>query len=328
MPRRNELGCAASFIVLTAVFVGACRSAPDTPRPIPTLQAWSDGPVKERILAFVDSVSDSTRESYVPPAKRIAVFDLDGTLIIERPLHLEVLVAMAKLRMAVTADPSLAELQPYQAVLTGDHDYIRRHGVDIVSAASAGDSLEQFGRDVRSILGTDRHPSLGRPYAALFYAPMLELMEFLRERAFTVYVVSQSQQEYIRAFAATCLGVEPAFVIGSMYAYHWDEPDFVRSATVWEPYNVGEGKVLRIRERTGGSPIFAFGNSTGDRYVLEVTSRAETNLVLLLDHDDGEREFEYHSERMLELARERAWEIVSMKRDFADLFQDNCLLPD
>ena len=101
----------------------------------------------------------------------------------------------------------------------------------------------------------------------------------------------------------------------------------MRSDAVWEPYNRGEGKVLRIRERTGGSPIFAFGNSTGDRHVLEATARAKNHLVLLLDHDDVERELEYHSESVLELARERGWEIVSMKRDFAQLFQDSCLSP-
>ena len=141
MPRRNEQGCVASLIVLTAAFLGACRSAPDTPRPIPTLRTWSDGPVKERILAFVDSVSDPSGESYVAPAKRIAVFDLDGTLIIESPLHLEVLVAMEKLRIAATADPSLAKLQPYQAVLAGDHDYIRRHGVALVHNSDRGREL-------------------------------------------------------------------------------------------------------------------------------------------------------------------------------------------
>ena len=83
-----------------------------------------------------------------------------------------------------------------------------------------------------------------------------------------------------------------------------------------------------MRQRIRRSPSSIRTKRYGDRYVLEATSRAETNLVLLLDHDDGERELEYHSERMLELARERAWELVSMKRDFADLFQDNCLLPD
>lgn len=318
---------AASLLIVVAALVGACRSAPEPPRAVARLGAWSDGPVKERILAFVDTVSDPSHEAYVPPARRIAVFDLDGTLIIERPLHLEVLVAMEKLRADMTADPSLAERELYQAVLVGDVDYIRKHGADIVAAAADGGSVETFRQRVRSILANRHHPSLERSYSALFYAPMLELVELLETLEFRVYVVSQSQQEYIRAFAESCLGIEPAFVIGSMYAYEWEEQSFVRSATVWEPYNRGEGKVLRIRERTGGSPILAFGNSTGDRHVLEATARAETHLVLLLDHDDVEREFEYHSERMLELARERGWEIVSMKRDFAELFQDSCLPP-
>jgi len=325
---RNQQGNAASLLILTAALFGACRSAPEPSRAVLRLGAWSEGPVKERILSFVDSVSDPSHESYVPRAKRIAVFDLDGTLIIEKPLHLEVLVAMEKLRAAMAADPSLAESELYQAVLVDDVDYIRKHGADIVTAAADGGSLEGFRQNVRSILANGHHPSLERSYSALFYAPMLELLELLERLQFRVYVVSQSQQEYIRAFAESCLGIEPAFVIGSMYAYEWEEQGFVRSATVWEPYNRGVGKVLRIRERTGASPILAFGNSTGDRHVLEATARAETHLVLLLDHDDAEREFEYHSEPMLELARERAWEIVSMKRDFAEVFQDDCLAPD
>ena len=60
-----------------------------------------------------------------------------------------------------------------------------------------------------------------------------------------------------------------------------------------------------MRQRIRRSPSSIRTKRYGDRYVLEATSRAETNLVLLLDHDDGERELEYHSERMLELARTR-----------------------
>ncbi len=314
-----------AWCLVAASLVG-CRATPDV-EPA-SLGSWSDGEVKRRLLAFVDDVTDPERETYVPPIERIAVFDLDGTLMVERPLYVEVMVAAEKLRAAAVDDPSLAEQEPYLAVLTQDPDTIRSHGSEIVIAAAAGDSLAQFGNNVRSILSERRHPTLERAYSALFYAPMLELMELLREHDFRVYVVSQSQQEYIRAFAAPCLGVEPPFVIGSMVAYQHDEGAFVRDAMFWEPHNSREGKVLRIRERTGGSPIFAFGNSMGDRYVMEAADRAPMSLVLLLDHDDSEREYEYHHEPLLELARERAWEVVSMKRDFARAFRANCLAPD
>jgi phosphoserine phosphatase len=289
------------------------------------LGSWSEGTVKQRILAFVDEVTDPSRDTYVRPAERIAVFDLDGTLIVESPLYLEVLVAGEKLRAVAIAEPALAELEPYKWLVTEDYDAIREHGSEIVIAAAAQDSLEQFAQDVRSILSTGVHPTLGRPYSALFYAPMLELMELLRMNDFRVYVVSQSQQEYIRAFAAPCLGAEPPFVIGSMIAFHQEEGSFVRTAAFWEPHNSREGKVLRIRERAGGAPILAFGNSMGDRQVLEATERAPTSLALVLDHDDGVRELEYHHDALLELARERRWEVVSMKRDFVNMFRENCL---
>jgi phosphoserine phosphatase len=311
-----------------ALFLGmwivscACRQTP-APEPLPS---WSKGPVKERILGFVDEVVDPSSEHYVPPRERIAVFDLDGTLVIERPFHIEVLVAMEQLRAAAAAAPSLAEQEPYRSVLVDDHGYIRSHGAEIVSAAAVG-PMGEFQRAARAVLRS-AHPSLGRPYASLFYAPMLELLELLQAREFDVYVVSQSQQEYIRVFAEPCLGIEPAHVIGSIYAFALDGEDFVRSAVPWEPYNRGEGKVLRIRERTGGLPILAFGNGTGDRYVLEAAARAESHLVLFLDHDDAEREFDYRNEPMLELAREREWEIVSMKRDFAAMFGEDCSLPE
>ena len=125
---------------MVAALVGACRSAPERSRAVPRLGAWSDGQVKKRILAFVDTVSDPTKDAYVPPARRIAVFDLDGTLIIERPLYLEVLVAIRTLRAAAIADPSLGEREPYRAVLAGDLDYIGQHGAEIVTAAADGES--------------------------------------------------------------------------------------------------------------------------------------------------------------------------------------------
>lgn len=315
--------CIRSALLLSVLAVpGSCRPVPEPA----VLPAWSEGPVKERILGFIHDVTDPSSGRYVPPGDRIAVLDLDGTLVIERPMHMEVLVAMETLRAAARAEPSLAEEEPYRSIVAGDLDYVRSHGAEIVSAAVGG-STKDFQRTVRAILRHE-HPSLERPYSALFFTPMVELIGLLQRQAFEVYVVSQSQQEYIRAFAEPCLGVEPAHVIGSMFAFSVDGDDFVRTGTEWEPYNRGEGKVLRIRERTGGLPVLAFGNGTGDREVLEAASRAQPHLVLFLDHDDADREFEYRAESMLELARERSWEIVSMKRDFAVMFGENCSLPE
>lgn len=320
------------YLLTMALFASwvACAETERAVDPAPSelLPGWTDTLLRTRILHFVDRVSDPEHPSFVPPEERIAVFDMDGTLVIERPIHLEVLVAMAALRDAAGKDPALASVEPYRAVLEDDVDYIRGHGADIVTTAAGGLGLQQFHEAARAYLADQTHPTLARPYAALFYQPMLELVALLRERGFRVYVVSQTQQEYIRAFALACLGLEPSFVIGSTYGFAWDDESqsFIRSSDVWEPYNRGVGKVLRIRERVGALPILAVGNSTSDRYVMEATARAHDNLVLLVDHDDPHREFEYHSEAMLELARERGWAVVSMRKDFAALYGTTCTM--
>jgi hypothetical protein len=72
------------------------------------------------------------------------------------------------------------------------------------------------------------------------------------------------------------------------------------------------------------SSIFAFGNSSGDLAMLEVTAASNLpNMVCILDHDDPEREFKYHKSNLLEAATKNAWTVVSMKRDFRVLFPFN-----
>jgi hypothetical protein len=50
-----------------------------------TLKSWNDGPVKQSILDFLKS-SIEQGPNYVKPADRIATFDNDGTLWVERPM--------------------------------------------------------------------------------------------------------------------------------------------------------------------------------------------------------------------------------------------------
>jgi hypothetical protein len=90
----------------------------------------------------------------------------------------------------------------------------------------------------------------------------------------------------------------------------------------------GPGKPVGIFRAIGRRPIFAFGNSDGDREMLEyTTSGPGQTLALLVHHDDGEREFAY--DRQSALARldkawdeavSRGWIVVSMKRDWKTVY--------
>jgi hypothetical protein len=87
----------------------------------------------------------------------------------------------------------------------------------------------------------------------------------------------------------------------------------------------GPAKPVRIWSRTGRRPILAAGNSNGDIPMLHFASYpSRPSLSLLINHDDGEREYAYNTgaEQALERARTRGWTVVSTKNDWASVFVD------
>jgi hypothetical protein len=90
-------------------------------------------------------------------------------------------------------------------------------------------------------------------------------------------------------------------------------------------FNDGPTKPLRIWSRVGRRPVVAGGNSNGDIEMLQFAGGpSRPGLRLLVLHDDPEREFDYvaGAERALEAAKVKGWTVVSVKRDWATVFDD------
>ena len=91
-------------------------------------------------------------------------------------------------------------------------------------------------------------------------------------------------------------------------------------------FDDGPVKPVRIWSRIGRRPVLAGGNSNGDIPMLQFAAGgpARPGLGLLVLHDDPEREFDYvaGAERSLEEAEARGWTVVSVKRDWAAVFDD------
>ena len=69
--------------------------------------------------------------------------------------------------------------------------------------------------------------------------------------------------------------------------------------------------------------MLAGGNSNGDLEMLQFAGGpSRPGLGLLVLHDDPEREFDYvaGAERALEEAKANGWTVVSVKRDWATVF--------
>ncbi|MBU1128320.1 MAG: haloacid dehalogenase-like hydrolase [Candidatus Omnitrophica bacterium] len=294
------------------------------------LSYWNNTPAKQRIIAFVDEVTDPLSDSYVAEEMRLAAFDLDGTLFCEKPLYLQVLVAAEGLYDLAEKDPTLREEYPYNGAWKRDMEFISdsKNFLEMNLTAFAGMTQEEYQAYVRDFLRRD-HPKYGVPYDQLFYSPMEELLRFLRDNGFQIYLVSGSPQEFIRSFSVEILDVQPERVIGDTISIDFEIRDgevaYVRKHDYVKPEVLKAGKPVNIRLRTGRSPILAFGNSSDDIQMLESAGAGGLpSLALTLRHDDAEREYAYDkgAEKMIEVASENGWVIVSMKEDFKTVFEN------
>ena len=293
------------------------------------LRSWNAGPSKEKIVLFVKSVSDPTNSNFVPVEYRRAFFDMDGTILCEKPEYIEVALTRHRLLEKVELNPQLETDPIYKAVIEGDAEYLYKNIKTAIAEAFEGESLRFYLEYSRRFLSEEKHPRFNQPYIQLFYQPMIELIDYLTDHGFKVYIVSTSQQEFIRSVSKDILNIPKDQIIGTMVGFSLqfggnNDPVFIRKSSYFEPYNADENKVVRIRERGLLPSIFAFGNSSGDLAMLEVTAASGLpNMVCILDHDDPEREFEYHKSNLLKTATKNAWTVVSMKRDFRVLFPFN-----
>ncbi|MFN8226808.1 MAG: HAD family hydrolase [Mycobacterium sp.] len=295
------------------------------------LDSWNDGPAKSGIVDFVNrAVKDVAAED------RVAVFDNDGTLWVEKPAYVQLDFLVRRLAEQAAADPGLLDNPPYRAAASGDlewfGDAVTKHynGDDSAFNALAGAifsayqglTVEDHAQRVRSFFADAQHPTLHRPYTACGYTPMVELLRYLEGNGFTNYIVSGGGRDFMRPITTSMYGVPPERVVGSSVGLDYADGNLVTTSTP-EFLNDGPVKAVRIWGRIGRRPIFAAGNSNGDIAMLEyTTSGPGPSLGLLVLHDDAQREFDYvaGAEKSLDEAKARGWTIASIKSDWANVF--------
>ena len=299
------------------------------------LPSWNDGDSKASIVDFVQSVTDPTSKQYVPPSERIAVFDNDGTLWTEQPVYFQLAFILDRVKALAPQHPEWRTQEPFKSVLAGDMAGVAaagEHGLlEMMAATHAGMTADEFRSIVADWLATARHPRFGRPYTELTYAPMKELLAYLRANGFKTFIVSGGGVEFMRVFSERVYGVPPEQVIGSSihtkYEVRDGKPVIVRLPEI-EFIDDKAGKPVGINRYIGRQPILAFGNSDGDFEMLEYTTSAPgPRLGLIVHHDDREREYAYDRkssigrlERGLDEAAKRGWVVVSMKDDWRRVY--------
>jgi hypothetical protein len=323
------------LVIGASLGISAARGQTD---PLPS---WNDGAAKQAIVEFVESTTKQGGPDFVAPADRIATFDQDGTTWVEQPLYGQALFALDRLAAMAPKHPEWKETEPFKSVLTGDHaamaKFTEKDWMEIVAVTHAGMSNADFETLVADWLPKSANPVLKRPVTDLVYQPMLEVMGYLRANGFRTYIVTGGGQEFVRVYSNQVYGVPPEQVVGSSILTKYEMKDG-KPVLMREPkpffIDDGPGKAIGINLFIGRRPQIAFGNSNGDREMLEwATAGDGARLGLLVLHDDAEREFAYgpanglpdskvgtFSQALMDEAKQRGWTVISMKGDWKRIF--------
>jgi len=327
------LGVAAAALVPVAAIAQA---------PLSVLPSWNDGPAKQAILDFVRATTDQASSKFVPPAERIATFDQDGTLWVEHPMYSQFIYCLDRVPVVVQAKPELATVEHFKTVLSGDPEAIAKLTTPdmekIVVATVTGMSTEEFGAQVKAWLATAKDPRWKRPYTDLTYQPMREVMQYLRANGYKTYIVTGGGQDFVRVYAEQVYGIPPEQVVGSVggttFGYDKGGRPFLTKEPKLLLNDDDAGKPEGIHLMIGRRPYASFGNSIGDRQMLEyTTSGAGARLGMLVLHDDGQREYRYgpaqgmadtkvgtFTQALYDEAKKTGWPVISMKNDWKRIF--------
>ena len=298
------------------------------------LPSWNDGPTKQSITEFVDTVTDASSPDFVPPEERIATFDNDGTMWNEKPLYIHVYAVLGRFKEQMKADASLADKEPYKAVATKDLDFFMdlvEKGEfleivgDIMGIPFEGMSPDEFAQWNRKWLATWKHPKFDVGYRDLIYQPMVELFDYLRANGFEVYLCTADEAAFLRLVSEELYGVPPQNVLGSSVKLDYkgeDDPPSVFRTDKGNFLNNWGGKPRHITQTIGREPILAGRNSNGDLHMLQWVAGAKRKTLAILVHHTDDREYQYdkHTEKVMPLAKEGGWTIVDMKNDWKTVF--------
>src|SRR5580692_3082805 len=286
---------AAAVLVCTLAFTAVAAQASDA------LPSWTNGNTKQSIVAFVEKVTSPGSPDFVPVAERIAAFDNDGTLWCEQPMPVQFYFALDRVKALAPQHPEWKTQEPFASLLKGDLKTALAGGdhsiIELLMATHTGMTTVEFEQIVKDWIATAKHAKSGKLYTEMVYQPMLELLVYLRANGFKTFIVSGGGIEFMRPWAEKVYGIPPEQVIGSSAKTQFEmrdgKPVLVRLPEL-NFIDDKAGKPVGINQHIGRRPIAAFGNSDGDRQMLEYTQGGGgSRFMLLVFHDDATREYAY-----------------------------------
>lgn len=304
---------------------------------------YPDAPALNTLIDFVEDVTDENSENFIPQVDRIATFDMDGTLYAELfPTYIEYYM----LAWRILEDP---RIQPDEEMLalgrelrdsviskSFAEDLPIRHAIQAARAYS-NLTLEEFSDFVTEILLRDADGFEGMTYGEAFYLPMLEVIEYLADNGFKVYICSGSDRFICRTLFEGIVDIPDEQIIGmdvDLEAREQGDVDgldyvFTASDEVIRSdrlliKNLKMNKVRQIAQEIGRCPVLSFGNSSGDTSMhnYALSNKTYKSAAFMLIADDEERDYG-NTEKCIELRQkweDAGYNVISMKNDWRTIY--------
>lgn len=314
---------------------------------------WADNSASLNILKnYIKEITNEKSENYIPIADRIAVFDMDGTILCELyPVYFEWLMfiqrALYDEDYNAPEDVKKAAIQ-LQQVINGTikvTDEIDSFVTKMGAKAFSGFTAKEHENYVHDFMKTSADGFKNLTRGDAFYQPMLEIIYYLQKNDFLVYIVTGADRFTARVLVQNVIDIPPRQVIGTDISivasnqngndglgYVYSSKDLLQRGDTLIVKNLKMNKVSAIFREIGQQPVLAFGNSGGDASMLNYTinNNSHKSLSFLLINDDTQREYgdALKSKKMNELADKNGWIKISMSNDFKTIYGDDVVKTD
>lgn len=298
---------------------------------------------------YVKDVTNKKSKNFIPVEDRIAVFDVDGTLIGETiPSYFEWMLYLERALYDANYTPSPEDMQRAETVaaamekdnrlLSFPHDVMKQEAMSQESVF-AGMTPEDYEKYLQNFMQKPADGLINLKLGEAFYLPMAEVVKYLQANGFTVYMVSGTDRDLLRIVVGDVLKIAKNNAIGTDIEfrssnqgdldgldYTYKDGDYlVRGQFVQK--NLQMNKVSLIAREIGKQPVLAFGNSGSDASMLNYAAHGNKykSLAFMVICDDLTREFGNAAKaaKCEKLAQNNGWLSISMRDDWKTIYGDN-----
>lgn len=310
---------------------------------------WNaDSPTLKKITQFVENATNPYSARFIPAADRVAVFDMDGTFYCETaPYYFQEMMFLHRALddKSYQPDKKMAgfaeKIKPKIMNKTGLTAAESKTLIDYLTKAYAGMTPEEYRIYVREFMQTNEVGLTNLKRGEAFYLPMVEIISYLTNNGFSVYIDSACGVETTRELAGDIIPIPYDHIVATDLVYtstgmgkdkpadHFYDRHKEKIVLSGKPLleNGKTVKILSILKHIGKKPVLAFGNTMGDSGMFEYTLQDNpyNSAAFCVLCDDTERELGNvaKADQMKATASKRGWNTISMRDEFKTIYGEN-----